>query len=109
MPPNVDKATEMGIMTENIPSSFSPNVCSRTFKTQFKPGITLDVQQIKGNLYVNMHCVEHSLKVNKSNKGTIKVQYAMQFLSFCKAKRTALLTTATALDDSSSSGDMAEK
>jgi hypothetical protein len=28
MPPNVDKATEMGIMTENIPRSFSPNVCS---------------------------------------------------------------------------------
>ena len=27
MPPKVERATEMGMMTENIPRSFSPNVC----------------------------------------------------------------------------------
>lgn len=27
IPPKVDKATEIGITQENIPSSFSPNVC----------------------------------------------------------------------------------
>lgn len=29
MPPKVDSATEMGITQENMPSSFSPNVCNK--------------------------------------------------------------------------------
>lgn len=88
MPPNVDKATEMGIMTENIPRSFSPNVCSRTgrftFKTLFKPGITLDVEQVKGHLYVNMHCVEHSLKFNKTKRAPLKYSTQCSFCHFAK-------------------------
>lgn len=52
IPPKVDRATEMGITQENIPSSFSPKVCnSKTATLEAQDGNNSPTGNVGGNVY----------------------------------------------------------